>query len=321
MLRKILSFVAVSGLVLASSVAIAQNFPTRPVRFVVPFPAGGGVDLVARSIAQKLTEAWGQQVIVDNRSGANGTIATDHVAKAAPDGYTVLIAFASHTINAALYEKLPYDPVKDFAPVTIAASVPNIVVVHPSLPVKSIKELITLARAQPGKINYSSAGSGSPAHMSAELFNTMANTKLSHVPYKGGPPSMVSVLSGETSLTFTTVLLALPHVKAQKMRPLGVTSLARSPVLPTVATVAETVPNYESAAWYGMLLPAATSKAVVSKIFNDTLRVLKNPEFQAYMASQGAEIVGNSPEQFAAQINSEISKWRKVVVATGARID
>ena len=153
MLRKILSFVAVSGLVLASSVAIAQNFPTRPVRFVVPFPAGGGVDLVARSIAQKLTEAWGQQVIVDNRSGANGTIATDHVAKAAPDGYTVLIAFASHTINAALYEKLPYDPVKDFAPVTIAASVPNIVVVHPSLPVKSIKELITLARAQPGKIN------------------------------------------------------------------------------------------------------------------------------------------------------------------------
>jgi tripartite-type tricarboxylate transporter receptor subunit TctC len=321
MIRKIFPCFAVMGAALACSIAVAQNYPTRPVRFVVPFPAGGGVDLIARSLAQKLTESWGQQVIVDNRSGANGTIATDYVAKAAPDGYTILIAFASHTINAALYEKLPYDPQKDFAPITIAASVPNILVVHPSLPVKSVKELIALARAQPGKINYSSAGSGSPAHMSAELFNMMANIKLSHVPYKGGPPSMVSVLSGETSLTFTTVLLALPYVKAQKMRALGVTSLARSPVLPTVATVAETLPNYESAAWYGMLLPAASSKALVSKIYNDVLRVLKNAEFQAYLASQGAEPIGNSPEQFAAQITSEIGKWRKVVVATGAKID
>lgn len=302
-----------------SGSALGQGFPTKPVRFVVPFPAGGSVDMVARVLGQKLSSTWGQQILVDNRAGANGTIATGYVAKSAPDGYTILMAFSSHAINPNLYENLPYDAQRDFAPITQIASVPNILVVHPSLPVKSVKELIALAKANPSRISYASSGSGSPAHISAELFKEMAGVDLLHVAYKGGPPHIISVISGETGLVFTTVFLALPHVKSGKMRAIAVTSLKRSGVLPEVPTVSDTLPGYESGSWYGMLGPAAIPKNLVELLHGDVVRVLQMPDVREYLLSQGAEPIGNKPEEFSLLIANEIVKWGKLLKAKGAK--
>jgi tripartite-type tricarboxylate transporter receptor subunit TctC len=302
--------------------ATAQTFPNKPLRMVVPFPAGGGIDTVARILSPKLSENLGQTVVIDNRSGAGGTVGTEAVAKAAPDGYTLLATFASHAQNASLYSKLGYDTVRDFAPITLIATVPNILVVNPALPVKTVKDLIALAKRRPGEILYASVGNGTPAHLSAELFNSMAGVKMTHVAYKGAAPSIIALISGETQLTFTTVLVALPHVKSGRLRALGVASLRRSAVMPGVPTIDESgLRGYESNAWYGLLAPAKTPQPVIDQLHRETVKVLQLPEIRDSFRNQGAEPVGNTPDQFAAIIRAEIDKWRTVVEATGAKAD
>lgn len=289
---------------------------------VVPFPAGGGIDTVARVIAPRLAESLGQPLIIDNRVGASGTVGTEAVAKAAPDGYTLLATFASHAQNASLYPKLGYDTVKDFAPITLIATVPNILVINPSLPVKTVKELVALAKKHPGEILYASIGNGTPAHLSAELFNSMAGVSMTHVPYKGAAASIVALISGETQLTFTTVLVAMPHIKSGRLRALGVASLKRSAVLPDVPTIDEAgVRAYESNAWYGLLAPARTPQPILDQLHRETVKSLQLNDVRDNLKGQGAEPVGNTPREFAAIIADEIEKWRKVVLATGARAD
>ena len=302
--------------------AAAQSYPAKPIRLVVPFPAGGGIDAVARLLAPKLSESLGQPVVVDNRVGASGTVGTESVARAAPDGHTLLATFASHAQNASLYSKLGYDTVKDFAPITLIATVPNILVVTPALPVKTIKELIALAKKHPGEILYASIGNGTPSHLSAELFNSMAGVKMTHVPYKGAAPSIIALISGETQLTFTTVLVAMPHVKSGRLRALGVASLQRAAVLPDVPAIDEAgVRGYESNAWYGLLAPAKTPQPVLDQLHRETIKVLQLADVRDNLKSQGAEPVGDTPREFGALINAEIEKWRKVVQATGTKAD
>ena len=320
--RKKLGAGAVAIAVLCVNAAVAQSYAVKPVRMVVPFPAGGGIDSVARLLAPKLSESLGQPVIVDNRVGASGTVGTEAVAKAAPDGYTLLATFASHAQNASLYSKLGYDTVKDFAPITLIATVPNILVVNPSLPVKTVKDLIALAKKHPGEILYASIGNGTPSHLSAELFNSMAGVKMTHVPYKGAAPSIIALISGETQLTFTTVLVAMPHVKSGRLRALGVASLKRAAVMPDVPTIDEAgVRGYESNAWYGLLAPAKTPQTVLDQLHREIIKVLQLPDVRDNLKGQGAEPVGDSPKEFAAIINDEIEKWRKVVQATGTKAD
>jgi tripartite-type tricarboxylate transporter receptor subunit TctC len=310
------------ALMQAIGTADAQTYPSKPIRMVVPFPAGGGIDTVARILAPKLSEGLGQPVVVDNRVGASGTVGTEAVAKSAPDGHTLLATFASHAQNASLYSKLGYDTVRDFAPITLIATVPNILVVNPSLPVKTVKDLIALAKKHPGEILYASIGNGTPAHLSAELFNSMAGIKMTHVPYKGAAPSIIALISGETQLTFTTVLVAMPHVKSGRLRALGVASLKRAAVMPDVPTIDEAgVRGYESNAWYGLLAPAKTPPAIVEQLHRETIRVLQLPDVRDNLKGQGADPVGDTPREFAAIITEEIEKWRKVVQATGTKAD
>ncbi|MCC6532576.1 MAG: tripartite tricarboxylate transporter substrate binding protein [Burkholderiales bacterium] len=318
---KVREHVALIALLLAASAVVAQPYPAKPVRFVVGFPAGGTVDVVARGLAQRLSPLWGQPIVVDNRVGANGTIATDHVAKSAPDGLTVLMAFSSHAINPALYPKLGYDAQRDFVPITMIASVPNLLVVHPSMPVRTVRDLIALAKAHPEQITYASSGNGSPAHLSAELFKKMANVTLLHVAYKGGPPHIASVISGETSLVFTTVMLALPHLKTGRMRAIAVTTPQHTQVLPQVPSVAETLPGYESVSWYGVFVPRATPTAIAEKLHADITRVIQLPDFRAWLLAQGAEPVASGQAEFTAQVNKELAAWRKLVVEIGAKVE
>lgn len=316
------AFATIAALTHGITPAAAQAYPSKPIRMVVPFPAGGGIDTVARVIAPKLAESLGQPVIIDNRVGASGTVGTEAVAKAAPDGYTLLATFASHAQNASLYPKLGYDTVKDFAPITLIATVPNILVINPSLPVKTVKELVALAKKHPGEILYASIGNGTPAHLSAELFNSMAGIRMTHVPYKGAAASIIALISGETQLTFTTVLVAMPHIKSGRLRALGVASLKRSTVLPDVPTIDEAgVRGYESNAWYGLLAPARTPQPILDQLHRETVKTLQNNDVRDNLKGQGAEPVGNAPREFAVIIADEIEKWRRVVLATGARAD
>ena len=316
------AFATIAALTHGIIPAAAQAYPSKPIRMVVPFPAGGGIDTVARVIAPKLAESLGQPVIIDNRVGASGTVGTEAVAKAAPDGYTLLATFASHAQNASLYPKLGYDTVKDFAPITLIATVPNILVINPSLPVKTVKELVALAKKHPDEILYASIGNGTPAHLSAELFNSMAGIRMTHVPYKGAAASIVALISGETQLTFTTVLVAMPHIKSGRLRALGVASLKRSTVLPDVPTIDEAgVRGYESNAWYGLLAPARTPQPILDQLHRETVKTLQNNDVRDNLKGQGAEPVGNAPREFAVIIADEIEKWRRVVLATGARAD
>ncbi len=307
---------------LAAAGATAQSYPSKPVRVIVPFPAGGGIDFIARALTPKLSEYLGHGFVVDNRSGASGTIGTEAVAKAAPDGYTLLATFSSHTQNASLYSKLGYDTVRDFAPVTQIATVPTILVANPALPVKTVKDLVALGKKRPGEILYASIGNGTPPHLSAELFNNMAGIKMTHVPYKGAAPSMISLLAGETQLTFTTVVVALPHVKTGRLRALGVASLKRAAVMPDVPTIDEAgVRGYESLAWYGLLAPAKTPPAIVEQLHRETVRALQAPDLRDMLKNQGAEPVGNTGDQFNVIIKEEIEKWRKLVQALGLKAD
>jgi tripartite-type tricarboxylate transporter receptor subunit TctC len=315
------------GVLLAAMAAIAfaqaPAYPTKPIRLVVPFPAGGTTDILARAAAQKLTEAWGQPVVVDNRPGAGGNIGSELVAKAAPDGYTLEMGtVGTHAINASLYAKMPYDHVKDFVPVILVAGVPNVLVVHPSVPVNSVAELIAYAKANPGKLNFASSGSGTSIHLSGELFKVMSGVQMTHVPYKGSAPAVQDLLGGQVQLMFDNLPSALPHIKAGKLRALAVTSAQRAPVLPDVPTIAEAgLPGFEASSWFGVLAPAGTSPAIVAKLNAEIAKWLASPEAKEKLQGQGANVAGGPPEEFTKHIAAETAKWAKVVKESGAKVD
>jgi tripartite-type tricarboxylate transporter receptor subunit TctC len=302
--------------------AAAQNYPAKPIRLIVPQSAGGSTDLVARPLAQRLGEALGQTVIVDNRPGAGSTIGTDLVAKSAPDGHTLLAVAASFSMSPSLYQNLPFDPVRDFAPISLLSSLPNILVVHPSLPVKSVKELVALAKARPGQLNFGSSGMATGTHMSMELLKHMTGISMVHVPYKGGAPSITALLSGEVQVTLATISTALPHVKAGKLRALAVSTARRSAAAPEVPTIAESgVPGYDYASWIGLLAPAKTPQPIIARLNAEAVKALQTPEMKAILAVEGSEPVGNSPAEFAAIMQTEVARWMKVVKAAGIKAD
>lgn len=299
------------------------TYPGKTVRWVVPYPPAGGADIVVRIVAQRLTESLGQQVVVENRAGAGGNVGSEVVAKAAPDGYTILMAnVAPMAINVTLYGKLPYDPVRDFAPITLLASFPNVLVVHPSLPARSVAELVKLAKARPGQLTYASAGSGSTTHLSAELFKTMGGLDMVHIPYKGGSIALTDLLGGQVSMYFSSLPGAMPHIKNARLRALAVTSARRSTAAPELPAMAESgFPGYDADTWIGVVAPAGTPQAVVGRLHDEITRILNAAEIRGRLLAQGAEPLTNTPEQFAAYIKSEIVKWAKVVKASGARAE
>jgi len=301
----------------------AAPFPAKPVRLIVPFTPGGSTDILARAIGQKLAETWGQSVIIDNRPGAGGSIGMEMAAKAAPDGYTLVMGHVGTlAANPALYPKLPYDPVKDFAPITLIAMVPNVLVVGPAVPSQNVRELVALAKSKPGKLDYGSGGNGSAAHLATEYFKLKAGVDLQHIPYKGTAPALSDLLGGQIALMITGLPPVLPHVKAGKLRILGVASAQRLKGFPDIPTIAESgVPGYEATQWYGLLAPAATPKDIVAKLNSDAVKALKDPSVAERLAGEGAEPVGDTPEQFGAFIRSEIELWGKVIRATGAKVD
>lgn len=302
-----------------ASAAAAQNYPTRPIRIVVVSTPGGSVDTMARSVGPRLAARWGQQVLVDNRPGAGGTIAAELVVKAPPDGYTLIMGtVASFATNVSLYKSLPYDPVRDFAPVTLVATQNLMLLVHPSIPAKSVKELVALAKKQPGKLSFASAGNGTGGHLSGELFKMLAQIDMLHVPYKGVQPALIDVVGGQVSLTFASIISAMPQVTGRRLIPLAVTGAQRSPAAKELPTMIEAgVKAYESATWYGLLAPAGTPADIVNKLNAEVVAALKNPDMYDRLSREGADPVGNSPAEFAKYIQVEIDKWRKVIRAAG----
>ena len=324
-MKQTLQIFVCAALAAAPSLALCATqsvpgYPTKPIRIIVPQSAGGSTDLAARVVTQRLSESLGQPIVVDNRPGAGSLNGTETVAKAPADGYTLLVVAASFTINPALHEKLPFDPVRDFAPVTRLAALPHILVVHPTLPVKSVKELIALAKAKPGELNYASSGIATSTHLAAELFRHMTGTDMVQVPFKGGAPGVVGLLSGQVQLYFATISTALPHVKSGKIRALAVTTAKRSVVAPEYPTIAEAgVPGYEHASWIGMLAPAKTPPSVVSKLHAESVKVVSMQEVRTLLLRDGLEPVGDTPQEFAAIVKQEVAKWMKVVKAAGIK--
>jgi tripartite-type tricarboxylate transporter receptor subunit TctC len=294
--------------------AAAQTFPVRPVRIIVAFPPGGGVDIVARTMGPRLTEIWRQPVVVENRPGASGVIGTEAAARSAPDGHTLFIGTLGNlTANQYLYPRMPVDPLRDLAPLTQVVAVHFVMTAHPSLPAKNVKELIALAKARPGQINYASSGPGGAPHLGAELFKSMTRVDMVHVPYKGSGLSFIDLLAGQVSLTCDSQLQSLPYIKAGRLRALAVLGGKRSPLLPGVATVGETVPGYELTNWFGMTVPAATPPDLVNKLYADVSKVLQQADFREKIAGMGADVVGSTPAQFGAFMKSESAKWGKVI--------
>ena len=307
------------ALVLPVVAAPAAEYPERARRVIVTFPAGGGTDIVARMVFQKVAERSGATFVIDNRGGAGGTIGTDLAAKAAPDGYTIVVVSGSHTINPALYKKLPFDSVRDFAPVAMLVTGPGLLVVHPSLPARNVRELIALARSQRGGLLYASAGNGTPPHLAAELFKLMTATQIAHVPYKGNAQAMTDLIAGQIALSFPTIPSALPHVQTGKLRAMGVTSAKRVGALPEIPAIAETVTGYDGSAWYGVLAPAGTPAAIVTRLHTELMTALRTPDLKDKLVSQGLEPASYMPEEFSALIVSELAKWAKVVAAAGVK--
>jgi tripartite-type tricarboxylate transporter receptor subunit TctC len=306
-----------SGLTAGAS---AQDYPTKPIRFVIPFAPGGGTDLIGRIIAQALNEPLRQTIVVDNRGGAGSTLGTDIVAKSLPDGYTMLLGNISLAFNAELYKNLPYNAIRDLAPVTLAAVQPNILVVHPSLPAKSIPEFAALARARPGQITYASAGTGSGTHLAGELLALLLKINLIHIPYKGTGPALSDVVGGQVQMMVSTFASALPHVKTGRLRALGVTTAKRSAAAPEVPTLMEAgVPGFEYSTWYGIFFPARTPRAIVDRLNTAALKVLGQDDLRHRFDAQGVEPLGSTPAEFSAYLRSETEKWGKVVKATGAK--
>lgn len=301
--------------------AAAQTYPVKAVRIVVGYPPGGPTDVLARIVAQKLTESWSQQVLVDNRPGASGMIGAELTVRAAPDGYTLLMVPVTYAVTPSLYPKMSYDAAKDLAPVAQVAAAPFMLVVHPTLPVNTVKDLIALARSRPGQLNYASASTGGMPHLAGELFNTMTGVKMVHIPYKGAAPATTDLLAGQVSLMFNNMLSAMPHVKSGRLRAVAVTSSRRSAALPNLPAIAETVPGYEASGWYAALAPAATPRDLIARINGDINRVMKMPDVAQRLAGDGVEAVGTTPEQFGIYLRQEIAKWGKVVQASGAKAD
>jgi tripartite-type tricarboxylate transporter receptor subunit TctC len=319
MLRALLVAVAL----VLSPLAAAQTYPSKPIRLVVPFPVGGIADIYSRIVAGKLGELWGQNVLVDNRTGAGGNLGADMVAKAPADGYTVGIgSIGTHAVNVTLFSKMPYDAVKDFAPIALLVEAEGMLVVHPSVPVQNVTELIAHARANPGKLTFASAGMGTASHLAGELFKSMAKVDMTHVPYKGNVPAITDLLGGQTSLIFATMPTVLPHVKAGKLRPLATIGPARSAAAPDLPTVAEAaLPGFEVNNWVGFFAPAGTPPEIVRRWNAETHKVMQSPEIQARLLNEGARFIPMAPEQFAAFVKMEIAKWAPVVKASGARAD
>jgi tripartite-type tricarboxylate transporter receptor subunit TctC len=300
----------------------AQRYPARPVRIIVPFPPGAGTDIVGRAIAQVLTEAWGHALVVDNRPGAGGTIAGEVVAKSNPDGYTLMLGNVSTlAIARALYPKLAYDPLRDFAPITLITTSENVVVVHPTVRVEAMKELIAYARANPRKLNYGSSGNGTTTHLGGAMFCSMAKVEMTHVPYKGSIPMLTDLLGGQLQLAFSSVPTALPHIKSGRLKALAVTRLKRSATLPELPTVAETLPGFDISLWQGIVAPAGTPRAIVAKLNAQIVKSLKTPDLNSKLAAQGLDAVGNTPAEFATYMKSEADKWAGIVRTSGARPD
>ncbi len=310
------------GLCVHPMFALAQSFPAKPVRWIVPFPPGGAADISSRVIGQKLAERWGQQVIIDNRPGAGGNLGTELAARAAPDGYTVVLVPATFTTYPSLTRKPLFDPVKDFAPISLVSSSPLMVVVHPSLPVRSVRELVALAKARPDELNYASSGIGASAHMAAELFKSMTKTRIVHVAYKGQPPAIIDLVSGQVQLMFPNIPSVLPQVKANRLRPLAVTTATRSALFPEMQTVAEAgVPGFEVTQWGGLVTAAGVPTAITEKFQKDLSAVLNQPDVKQLLLGHGFEAVGNTPAQFAEFIRTEISKWAKIIAEAGIRAE
>lgn len=301
----------------------AQTYPNKPVRIIVPFPAGGNADILARILGQKMTESLGQQIVVDNRAGAAGIIGAQAAAKSPPDGYTLFMGTTgTQTTNPAVYAKLPYDPLKDFAPVSNFAGSPYVLVVHPSLPVRSLKELIALAKARPGTLHYASFGTGSSAHLTGVLLQTMAKIDIVHVPYKGGPPALADLVGGQVEMMFNLLPGVLPYVKGGRLRAIAVAAGKRTAAIPEMPTFAESgMPGFESDSWYGILVPAATPKEIIAKLNSEILRVLALPDVKQRLAAEGAEPMGDSPERFAEQIRKDLARWSKVAREANVKIE
>ena len=306
---------------MTSGGALAQAFPAKAVRIVVPFPPGGGVDIVARVVGPKLTESWGQQVIVDNRAGASGMIGTELAARAAPDGYTLIMGtMGNFAVNPHLFPKMTVDPLRDLAPITLVVAVHFVLVAHPSLPARNVKELVALAKSRPGQITYASSGAGGAPHLAGELFKRMAQVNLIHIPYKGSGPSFQDLLGGQVSLTFDSLVQSLPYIKSGRLKALAVLGNTRSPLVPEVPTVAESgVPGYELTNWFGLAAPAATPRETIAKLHADFVKALQHADVREKLTGMGADAVGNTPEQFGAFMRTESAKWAKLVKETGIR--
>jgi tripartite-type tricarboxylate transporter receptor subunit TctC len=302
------------ALTLAAGAAAAQTYPTKAVRLVVPFLAGGSTDIVGRTVAQKLSEMWGQQAFVDNRPGGGTTIGTEMVAKAAPDGYTLLVTPAPFTINPSLLTKLPYDALTDFAPITLINTTPLVMVVNPGVPAKNVKELIALAKAKPGKLNFGSSGTGGSNHLAGELFDAMAGVKMVHIPYKGNAGALTDIVGGHLDVVYNGITSAVALIRGNKLRALAVTSLQRSAALPDVPTLDESgLKGFEAVAWNGLTAPAKTPREIIMKINADVIKIVNSPELKERLKADGSDPVGNSPEQYAAFLRNEIAKWAKVI--------
>lgn len=317
----VVTVVAASAGPNASAQPVA-DYPTRPVRMIVPFPAGGSADTLARITGLKLAERWGQQVVVDNRGGAGGNIGADLLAKAPADGYTLMMGTVALAISAGLYKKLPFDVSKDFAPVTLVASVPMILVVHPSVPAKSVNELVQLARNQPGKLTFASAGNGTPSHLAGELFAKSTAIKMVHVPYKGGAPAVADLIGGQVSLMLDNSLSVPGHIKAGRLRALGVSTGSRTALLPDVPTIVEAgIPGYEFNSWFGVFAPARTPQHIIARVHGDLSSVLRQTDVQEKLRTQGAEPMGSGPEAFAQLFRADVAKLGKLIAEIGARAD
>ena len=322
--RTLLAGATAAGLAMATGGSWAQSaWPNKPVNLVVPFPAGGGTDAFARPLAAQFSKVTGKTLVIDNRGGAGGTVGASYAAKGAPDGYTLFMGtVGTQSINASLYKKMPFDPIKDFAPLTRVANVPNLLVANPQQPFKTVPEMIAYAKANPGKINFGSPGNGASPHLSGELFNAMAKVELTHIPYKGSAPAVTDLLGNQIAIMFDNLPSVIPHVRSGKLRAIAITTAKRSPELPDVPTIAEAgVPGYEAMSWFGLLAPAATPAPVLAKLSGALAKVLANPEVKKKIVDQGGEPVNETPAQFAAFIQSESVKWGKVVKSSGASLD
>ncbi len=300
----------------------APDFPDRPMRFVVGYPPGGATDIIARIVGQKLSDSLGQQVLIDNRPGAGGILGTEIIAKATPDGYSFVLVTTSHGINPSLYPKLPYDSLKSFAPLSQVATLQQALVVNPSLPAKNLKELIALSKAQPGKLNFASSGSGQALHLSGELFKTMAGIDIVHIPYKGSAPARTDLLAGQVQMMFESLIGVIPFITSGKLRAIAVSGAQRSEAAPDIPTMSEAgVPGFEASAWVGILAPAGTPRPIVGRLNADIVKVMQMPDVKALLSRNGAEAVTNSPEQFTEFIKAQLDKWSKVVKASGAKLE